>query len=73
MKRRHNIYLSDEGDCTTKVVIKGNNLNLRWFNKSIIVWSGEKDLPVRILEIVKKVLDKQNKPTQKRNKENKND
>jgi len=55
-KRRHNIYLSDEMKDNTKVVIKGNNLNLRWFNKSIIVWSGKKDLPVELLEIIEKTL-----------------
>jgi hypothetical protein len=56
IKRQHNIYLSDEGDNETKIVIKGNNLDLRWFNNAIIVWSGEKDIAVKVLEIVEKTL-----------------
>lgn len=36
---KHNIYLSDEGNLKNKVVIKGNDLELRWLNDSILVWS----------------------------------
>jgi len=43
LKRRHDIYLSDEGNY-----------------KSLIVWSGKKDIPVKMLEIIEETL-KQNK------------
>ena len=57
VKRQHNIYISDEGDNESKVVIKGNNLNLRWFEDSIIIWSGKKNMSIILLEAIEEHLE----------------
>ncbi len=58
-KSKHDIYLSDEMKDDTKIVIKGNKLNLRWFDKAILVWSEKNGqcLPKKFLEIIEKVLE----------------
>jgi len=50
---KHDIYLSDEGDCNRKVVIKGNNLNLQWINDAILVWS-DRNITIQTIKINKK-------------------
>jgi len=58
MKRKHNIQLS--GKITDNhITIKGNKLNLRWFNKCILVWSDENksgNLPKKFLEIIEEAI-----------------
>jgi hypothetical protein len=62
MKRRSNIELF--GKLTENhITIKGNKLNLRWFDRCILIWSDEdnkKPLPKGILEIVEETLKKEN-------------
>jgi hypothetical protein len=57
--KRHNIYLSGEEIDIEFVKIKGNNLNLRWFDKCILVWSdndNKNPTPKALLEIIEEAL-----------------
>jgi hypothetical protein len=42
-KSKYDLYLSNECKDETKIVIKGNNLNCRWFGNTILIWS-DKDI-----------------------------
>lgn len=71
--RKNNIELF--GKLTDNhITIKGKKLNLRWFDKCILVWSDENNsgnLPKKFLEIIEKAVDiltmKNEKTTTKRN------
>lgn len=42
-----------------KIIIEGRNLNLRWFDRCILVWSDKSktgNLPKHFLEIIEKAL-----------------
>ena len=58
MKRKNNIELF--GKLTDNyITIKGNKLNLRWFDKCILIWSDENksgNLPKKFLEIIEKEI-----------------
>ena len=58
MKRKNNIELF--GKLTDNhITIKGNNLNLRWFDKCILVWSDKNksgNLPKKFLEIIENAI-----------------
>ena len=61
MKARHNIYLSGNKLTENQIIIRGNKLNLRWFNKCILVWSdkdNKEPLPKKFLEIIENALNK---------------
>jgi hypothetical protein len=56
---RHNIYLSGNQLSDNVIIIKGNRLNLRWFDKCILVWSDEDSvfpIPKKLLEIIEEAL-----------------
>lgn len=73
MLRKHNIEIF--GILTDNhITIKGNKLNLRWFDDCILVWSDKNNrepLPKKFLEIIEEVIekDKKSSPNQKLNKE----
>lgn len=58
MKRKNNIELW--GKLTdNNIIIKGNKLNLRWFDKCILVWSDKNEsgnLPKNFLDIIEKSI-----------------
>ena len=58
MKRKSNLELW--GRLTNHhITIKGNKLNLRWFDKCLLIWSeeyGREQIPKKALEIVEDAL-----------------
>ena len=60
MKKRRENDIELFGKLTdSHITIKGNKLNLRWFDKCILVWSeenGKEQLPKKFLEIIEEEI-----------------
>lgn len=62
-KAKHNIYLSGNRLSENQIIIRGNKLNLRWFESCLLIWSDKDDKnpkAKRILELIEDELKKEN-------------